>query len=337
MSKIIIALFTSFAEAQIAVNDLLNIGIARTRISLLSPEMLADALQEHSHYDDRQEPSEPAWDAFGSVGSGLVDGTFGLLASICVLNIRGSGPILAAGPLAVALGNAMGGAYLGAAGSLFDALTVAGVPSQEAQLYSEGVQRGNSLVSVDLLESGAKYLKHLFLLAGAKDIHLRSADRYRDNQHDFKRYISQAFPASIRTAVIPRQQALPKNPLPQSFDAACPDAIDGMGKSLKSYPSDDRSNTETLGEGDSVWSRYELDFHENFERNYAPMGYFWKQYAPAYQYGYTLSLDKQYQHGNWKLCEAQIRNQWDESLYGSWERFKDPIRYAWGRTKTYLS
>jgi len=59
--------------------------------------------------------------------------------------IPGVGPLVAAGWLATTLAGAGAGAV---AGGLVGALTGAGVSREEAEVYEEGVRRGNTLVSV---------------------------------------------------------------------------------------------------------------------------------------------------------------------------------------------
>jgi len=59
--------------------------------------------------------------------------------------IPGIGPLVAAGWLATTLAGAGAGAV---AGGLAGALTNAGVSREEAEVYEEGVRRGNTLVSV---------------------------------------------------------------------------------------------------------------------------------------------------------------------------------------------
>ena len=72
-------------------------------------------------------------------------GVAGLLAGLAMITVPGLGPVIAAGPLAVALGATGVGAVLG---GLLGGLTSLGVPDDHAGLYAEGVRRGGSLVVV---------------------------------------------------------------------------------------------------------------------------------------------------------------------------------------------
>jgi uncharacterized membrane protein len=62
-----------------------------------------------------------------------------------MLAIPGIGPVVAAGVLATTIVTATGGAV---AGGLVGALVDYGVDDEEAQVYSEGIRRGSSLVTV---------------------------------------------------------------------------------------------------------------------------------------------------------------------------------------------
>jgi len=102
-----------------------------------------------------------AADAQQGAGIGAtVGGIGGLLAGLGLLVIPGLGPVVAAGWLAATVIGALGGAAVGgAAGGLVGALTEAGVPEADANVYAEGVRRGGSLVSArvdDSLEGQAR-------------------------------------------------------------------------------------------------------------------------------------------------------------------------------------
>jgi hypothetical protein len=69
----------------------------------------------------------------------------GLLIGVTSLAIPGVGPIVAAGPLATALGSMLAG---GAAGGIIGALSTSGVPQEYARRYAASMQDGQTLVSV---------------------------------------------------------------------------------------------------------------------------------------------------------------------------------------------
>ena len=81
------------------------------------------------------------------VGAGIgaaLGGAAGLLAGLGLMAIPGLGPVVAAGWLAATAAGAVAG---GAAGGIIGALTQAGVPKEDAEVYAEGIRRGGTLVS----------------------------------------------------------------------------------------------------------------------------------------------------------------------------------------------
>jgi hypothetical protein len=78
-------------------------------------------------------------------------------------------------------------------------------------------------------------------------------------------------------------------------------------------------------------SRYETDFKQHYEHNYASTGYGYDQYRPAYHYGFELAKDLRYSEMDWNTLELQAHRNWDEGTMGSWGRYKDAVRYGWER------
>ena len=90
----------------------------------------------------------------GATTGGLLGAGAGVLAGLGMLAIPGLGPVVAAGWLAsTAVGAAVGAAAGGATGGLLGALKEAGHTDDEANVYSEGVRRGGTLVSVKAEDS----------------------------------------------------------------------------------------------------------------------------------------------------------------------------------------
>jgi hypothetical protein len=94
-------------------------------------------------------PNMPTWmtsDAAKGAGiGGALGGGAGLLAGLGLLAIPGLGPVVAAGWLAA---TAVGAAAGAATGGIVGALVDAGVDREHADVYSESVRRGCTMVSV---------------------------------------------------------------------------------------------------------------------------------------------------------------------------------------------
>jgi hypothetical protein len=157
-------MYDSYAAATHVVNELEAAGIPHSELSLVAN---ADA---HGRYasdqgsrtlgtmGDGTHPADPAAPddtnaesgaKRGAVAGGVVGAAVGLLTGIGAIAIPGVGPVVAAGWLISTLAGAGAGAAVGAGGGgLLGSLTSAGVPEEEAHVYTEGVRRGGSLVTV---------------------------------------------------------------------------------------------------------------------------------------------------------------------------------------------
>jgi hypothetical protein len=143
MSETILAVYDTLDTAHSAVRDLTGSGFDRSDIGVAARDY------NSADWADVNE------NVTGSEGSGfgaLVGGLTGVVMGLTAITIPGIGAIIAAGPLAAALGAATGGAIgavAGAAtGGLVASLVDLGVPGEDAESYAEHVRRGGALVSV---------------------------------------------------------------------------------------------------------------------------------------------------------------------------------------------
>jgi uncharacterized membrane protein len=112
-------------------------------------------------------PEQYSATATGTATGGLIGALSGLLVGLGTLALPGLGPIVAAGPLAAALG----GAAIGAAtGGLIGALVDAGVPEEYASTYATHVERGHALLTVHT--DAASQAKVRDILAHSGALHL---------------------------------------------------------------------------------------------------------------------------------------------------------------------
>ena len=117
-----------------AVTALERAGFSSSEISLVS-----------RYRDDGTLADDASGTAKGATVGALAGGGTGLLAALGVIAIPGIGPLVAAGVLATTLVGAAGGTLVG---GLVGALTDYGVNEKDAHVYSEGVRRGGTLVTV---------------------------------------------------------------------------------------------------------------------------------------------------------------------------------------------
>jgi hypothetical protein len=148
MTVTISRLYDNYADAQRAVTNLEAAGVPHSDLSIVANN--SDSWyntgktgkkvdRDGDGVDDRAEGAATG----AGVGAGL-GGAAGLLAGLGLLAIPGLGPVVAAGWLA---STALGATAGAATGGVVGALTQAGVSSDEAPLYAEGVRRGGTLVS----------------------------------------------------------------------------------------------------------------------------------------------------------------------------------------------
>jgi len=154
MTKTLTALFDRYEDAEAAVRRLEQAGIPHDDISIVAHN--GDG--RHKALEGATAaPAASAAAADAQQGAGIgatVGGIGGLLTGLGLLAIPGLGPVAAAGWLGATIIGALGGAAVGgAAGGLVGALTEAGVPEEDANVYAEGVRRGGSLVSARVADS----------------------------------------------------------------------------------------------------------------------------------------------------------------------------------------
>jgi hypothetical protein len=135
MTRSVTHLFDDYAQAKTAVTALERAGFSSSEISLVS-----------RYRDDGTLADDAASGTTkGATLGALAGGGTGLLAALGVIAIPGIGPLVAAGVLATTLVGAAGGTLVG---GLVGALTDYGVNVKDAHVYSEGVRRGGTLVTV---------------------------------------------------------------------------------------------------------------------------------------------------------------------------------------------
>lgn len=82
---------------------------------------------------------------------------------------------------------------------------------------------------------------------------------------------------------------------------------------------------------DTDYGVYDSDFRNYYTSNLASSGYTYEQYQPVFRYGHSLS---RYGQDDWTTIEPDARRHWEERNPGTWEQFKDSIRYAWDRARS---
>jgi hypothetical protein len=144
MTTTVSRLYDSYPLAQRAVSELEAAGLPHSNISVVANN------SDNWHGRDESNRADGAKTG-AEIGAGL-GGAAGLLTGLGLLAIPGVGPVVAAGWLVATAAGVAAGA---ATGGLVGALTDAGISKEDANVYSEGVRRGGTLVSAKV-EDGSK-------------------------------------------------------------------------------------------------------------------------------------------------------------------------------------
>jgi hypothetical protein len=254
MSRTVTRLFDHHTDAIQAVDELERAGISHDRISLVSNN--SDNWHAgHQHSGDTDGRGGPLGDrngdgendvadgaGKGAATGGLIGGGAGLLAGLGMLAIPGLGPVVAAGWLAsTAVGAAAGAAAGGATGGLLGALKEAGHSDEEANVYSEGVRRGGTLVSVRADDAEADRIEQILNGRRGVDAMTRGQD-YRSAgwsgfDHDAQPYTSDQI-ASERQRYREDRTFAGQDPRDETLDADRRDRTGGAGISAPIHGAD---------------------------------------------------------------------------------------------------
>ena len=163
MSKTVICIANTSAQAETLVLRLNEAGVPTSDVSVLLPDTTGSRDFAHEH-----NTKAPEGTAIGVSAGGVTGGVLGLLAGIGALAIPGVGPFIAAGPIMAALSGAAVGATIG---GITGALIGMGIPEYEARQYEAKIKEGNILISVHTRDSAVvDRVKNIMKQAGAEDI-----------------------------------------------------------------------------------------------------------------------------------------------------------------------
>jgi hypothetical protein len=343
MAKTVVGLFDTFSGAQNVIQELVNNGFQRNDISLMANDAKGEFAKAKEVGGTGSAAAEGA--GAGAVGGGVLGGVLGLLVGVGALAIPGIGPVLAAGPLAAALGAAgastLVGAGIGAAaGGVIGALIGAGIPEEDANFYAEGVRRGGSLVIVRAPDDMAQSAYDIMRRYGAVDVDERGAEWRRSGWKRFDpsadSYVGDAenkwerssklgtTAGAVAGAATGAAIGSTAGPVGTAIGGTA-GAVAGAGAGAAG---------DVAGESaEDTYGRYDSDFRTHYQTYSATSGYTYEQYAPVYRYGYGLATDPKYRDRDWSAIEPEARSRWEERNPGTWDQFKDSVRYAWDKVR----
>jgi hypothetical protein len=162
-NRAVFGIYSTTAETERAVNDLLQSGFSSQDVSVLMPDQ--QSTREFAVHKDTKVPEGVTT---GATTGGVIGGTLGVLLGLGSLAIPGIGPLIAAGPLVAGLAGLGAG---GAVGGFIGALVGMGIPEYEAKRYEGRVKDGGVLLSVHCETPGEVLrAKEVLQATGAADI-----------------------------------------------------------------------------------------------------------------------------------------------------------------------
>jgi len=93
------------------------------------------------------------------------------------------------------------------------------------------------------------------------------------------------------------------------------------------------STGTTSGSTIMGYDQYDSDYRDHYQQTFGSAGYTYDDYKPVYQYGHSLASDQRYSNRDWADFEGDARTRWEEHNPGTWEQFKDSIRYSWDKAR----
>ncbi len=302
MAKTIAGLYDSFQDAREVQTALVNAGFDRKDISILAANAdnrykdFVDRNIDESEYDKYYVTDDDGRNraAEGATAGGVLGGAGGLVLALLV---PGAGPFTVTGWLAASLIGLAGGAITG---GILGALADAGIDDADATVYSEGVRRGYSLITVKADDNRAAQAARIMNDHGAINT---------DERADY--WESQGWE--------------------RSYDADAPvynlEQIEAERTGYQSYNTNGSDGVSTTDD----------DYYRNhYTNNYANSGRDYNYYDPHYRYGYGLASNPTYAGRDWNMIESDVRRDW-ETRYrdndSTWDDVKDAVRSGWYSVK----
>lgn len=167
----LVALYHNFDDAQSAVDALVRGGVDRTKISLVANNTTGEYSDYvgNADYDSEDAVNAEQGAAFGAASGGII----GALVGLGALAIPGIGPVIAAGPLIAALTGGAVGALAGAptGGLVAGLIKTHHMDADDAELYAEGVRRGEALLTVQVDDSQVSQTRDVLNQYNPTDVH----------------------------------------------------------------------------------------------------------------------------------------------------------------------
>jgi uncharacterized membrane protein len=175
MAKNVVGLFDDRVTAETAIQDLVDAGFERGRISAVAADSEGKLFKEQV---DASGSFVGEGASAGITSGAVVGGLLGLLIGAGLIFVPVG--VVAAGPIAGLIAGSAAGA---AAGGVIGALIGLGIPEEDANVYAEGVRRGGTLLVVQAEDAEVDRVHAILDRDGAVDIEDRGF-LYREEGFD---------------------------------------------------------------------------------------------------------------------------------------------------------
>jgi hypothetical protein len=290
MKKTVVALFKTYGEAERALTEALDAGFDRNAVSIM-------ATPNPSYESEPAPESNRANAAAGAAVGGIAGAALGLTA----LAIPGVGPLVAAGPIAAALGAT--GAAAGA-GGLSGLLIGLGITDDEAKSYASGVYDGGAIVAVH-----------------TDDAHVSEAERVlaRFNPAKVNTAVGAAVPEQMRH-VPPQTGGAGEEGDPLAIDPAANEPHKTEAGPAQFAP-ENPHYASSFDEFAGVFRRRHSEFLGSRGEDY-------DVYREAYDFGYRAAGEREYVRKSWANAEPDVRRDWEKNK-SDWDAVCSAIQQGW--------
>lgn len=326
MAKTVVGLFNHIEDARGAVQDLIDHGFRREDLSLVAHDPAGEyarqmGIEVHPVTDeDESAESDRSGTVTGASIGAAAGGIAGLLAGLGLLMIPGIGPVIAAGPLAAALGGAGIGAVTG---GMIGALAEAGVPEEEAKQFAESVRSGNILVMVNVENDGAD--------RAAEIINRHHPIDLGQNGEDVGEVKWQGFNEDVEPFAFVQKEPPYKEREPGSrldYGPGARSYLQGQPVAAVDREFADMSNYQNERTGN--WKTYEARFRADFREHYEERGRRWEDYREAYRFGFDEAQRDFYANSTWERVQQSLREFWEARYIGkNWSDYEHAVRQGW--------
>jgi hypothetical protein len=169
--QVVTGVFKSEDNAETAVNQLRNLGIAEKRIGIVRPGTRPERLEAGVPVTDTEDPGMGR--AMGATVGGAMGAAGGATAGLAVasLVVPGIGPLVAFGMLGAALLGIVGAGVGSAVGDNVEEGLGEGIPHEDVYLYEDALRHGHSVV-IAYVDEGDQADKASEVMndAGAEDL-----------------------------------------------------------------------------------------------------------------------------------------------------------------------